>query len=101
MDGDFRGRGLMTPSTAQKRIPTPPATDSRPELEASSPRGRTPGVRMIVALLVPILLLVAVIVLFVRTDGAGLNVAPAAPIEPVQFGQTSLRAAESGLPRRH
>ena len=46
---------------------------------------------MIVAILVPILLLVAVIVLFVRTDGAGLNVAPAAPIETVQFGRTILR----------
>jgi len=46
---------------------------------------------MIVALLVPILLLAVVIVLFVRTDGAGLNVAPAAPIETVQFGRTILR----------
>ena len=91
----------MTPSTAQKRIPTPPATDSRPELEASSPRGRTPGVRMIVALLVPILLLVAVILLFVRTDGAGLNVAPAAPIETVQFGRTILRGGEIELHLRN
>lgn len=49
---------------------------------------------MIAALLVPIILLAAVIVLFVRTDGAGLNVAPAAPIETVQFGRTILRDGE-------
>src|SRR5688572_10293552 len=91
MDRDIRGRGLMTPSTAHKRIPTPPATDSRPELEAPPPRGSTPRLRMIVALLVPIVLLALVIVLFVRTNGAGLNVAPAAPIETVQFGRTVLR----------
>ncbi len=81
----------MTPSTAQKRIPAPPAMDRRPELEAPPPRGNTPRFRMIVALLVPIVLLALVIVLFVRTNGAGLNVAPAAPIETVQFGRTVLR----------
>jgi len=50
---------------------------------------------------VPILLLVAVIVLFVRTDGAGLNVAPAAPIETVQFGRTILRDGEIELRLRN
>ena len=52
---------------------------------------------MIVAVLVPLILLVAVILLFVRTDGAGLNVAPAAPIETVQFGRTILRPGEIEL----
>lgn len=56
---------------------------------------------MIAALLVPLLLLAAVIVLFVRTDGAGLNVAPAAPIETVQFGRTILRPGEIELQLRN
>jgi len=41
--------------------------------------------------LIPILLLVGVIALFVFTSGAGLNVAPAAPIESVQFERTVLK----------
>jgi ZIP family zinc transporter len=41
--------------------------------------------------LIPILLLAAVIALFVFTGGAGLHVAPAAPIESVQFERTVLR----------
>src|SRR5687768_14606676 len=101
MDRDIRGRGLMTPSTAHKRIPTPPATDLRPELEAPPPRGNTPRLRTIVTLLVPLVLLAAVIVLFVRTNGAGLNVAPAAPIETVQFGRTILRPGEIELHLRN
>jgi zinc transporter, ZIP family len=56
---------------------------------------------MIVALLVPLVLLAAVIMLFVRTDGAGLNVAPAAPIETVQFGRTILREGEIELHLRN
>ncbi len=56
---------------------------------------------MIVALLVPLVLLAAVIMLFVRTDGAGLNVAPAAPIETVQFGRTILRDGEIELQVRN
>jgi len=56
---------------------------------------------MIAALLVPLVLLAAVILLFVRTDGAGLNVAPAAPIETVQFGRTILRPGEIELHLRN
>jgi hypothetical protein len=40
---------------------------------------------------VPIILLVAVIALFLATNGAGLNVAPAAPIETLQFERTILK----------
>ncbi|HEU4747467.1 MAG TPA: hypothetical protein VFS56_03130 [Gemmatimonadaceae bacterium] len=91
----------MTPSAAQHRVPTPPATDKRPEPEFAPPGGRTPGLRMVIAFLVPLILLAAVIVLFVRTDGAGLNVAPAAPIETVQFGRTILRDGEIELHLRN
>src|SRR5215210_3094351 len=56
---------------------------------------------MIAALLVPLVLLAAVILLFVRTNGAGLNVAPAAPIETVQFGRTILRPGEIELHLRN
>ena len=56
---------------------------------------------MVVALLVPLVLLAAVILLFVRTDGAGLNVTPAAPIETVQFGRTILRPGEIELHLRN
>lgn len=40
---------------------------------------------------IPIILLAGVIVLFLFTNGAGLNVEPAAPIETVQFERTVLR----------
>jgi len=50
---------------------------------------------------VPLVLLAAVILLFVRTDGAGLNVTPAAPIETVQFGRTILRPGEIELHLRN
>ncbi|HSH82817.1 MAG TPA: hypothetical protein VLA19_30155 [Herpetosiphonaceae bacterium] len=46
--------------------------------------------RTLALFLVPILLLAGVIALFLATDGAGLNVEPAAPIETVQFGRTIL-----------
>lgn len=91
----------MTPSAAQRKIPTPPATDSRPQLDVPPPGGRTPRLRMIAAFLVPLILLAAVILLFVRTDGAGLNVAPVAPIETVQFGRTILRPGEIELHLRN
>ena len=55
------------------------------------PRTRTRGLRTLALLLAPLLLLAGVIALFVSTSGAGLNVAPAAPIETVQFGRTVLR----------
>ncbi|MBA3466421.1 MAG: metal transporter [Gemmatimonadaceae bacterium] len=57
--------------------------------------------RTIAAVLIPLVLLAAVIVLFVRTNGAGLNVAPAAPIETVQFGRTILRPGEIELHLRN
>ena len=54
----------------------------------SSPLGRW---RSLVLFLLPVLALVGVIAVFIATDGAGLNVSPAAPTESVQFGQTVLR----------
>jgi zinc transporter, ZIP family len=47
--------------------------------------------KTLVLFLIPILLLIGVIALFVVTSGAGLNVAPAAPIESVQFNRTVLK----------
>ncbi|HLA14854.1 MAG TPA: hypothetical protein VJZ25_07505 [Gemmatimonadaceae bacterium] len=91
----------MTPSAAQRLVPPNPATDGGPKLDVPPPGGRTPGLRMLVAFLVPLILLAAVIILFVRTDGAGLNVAPAAPIETVQFGRTILRPGEIELHLRN
>jgi len=63
---------------------TLPPADAAPVAPAD--RGR-------IALLVlaPLVLLAGIIALFVATSGAGLNVAPAAPIETVQFGRTILR----------
>lgn len=53
---------------------------------------RTQAVRTTLALfVVPIILLSGVIALFLYTNGAGLNVEPAAPIETLQFEQTILR----------
>jgi zinc transporter ZupT len=54
--------------------------------------GRTAGL-----FLVPILLLAGVIALFLITNGAGLNVAPAAPIEALTFERTLLRRGEIEL----
>ncbi|MBI5033417.1 MAG: ZIP family metal transporter [Chloroflexi bacterium] len=42
-------------------------------------------------LLVPIVLLIGVISLFVFSNGAGLNVEPAAPVEALQFERTIMR----------
>lgn len=47
--------------------------------------------KTLVLFLIPILLLIGLIALFVVTSGAGLNVAPAAPIESVQFNRTVLK----------
>ena len=55
----------------------------------------------LVRLLAPLLLLAGVIALFVFTKGAGLNVAPAAPIETVQFGRTILRPGRIELQVRN
>lgn len=59
--------------------------------EPSSP-GRTLGL-----FLIPVVLLAAVITLFLVTNGAGLNVVPAAPIEALTFERTVLRRGEIEL----
>jgi zinc transporter ZupT len=78
-------------TTAPPASPTPGSSTPTASTPAPSTPARTSGLRTVVLLLVPLLLLVGVIALFVRTNGAGLNVAPAAPIETVQFGRTVLR----------
>ncbi len=91
----------VTPNAAKRRTAeqsSGPVIQS--DVTLSPPKGN-PRVRMIVALLVPLVLLAAVIMLFVRTDGAGLNVAPAAPIETVQFGRTIMRTGEIELHLRN
>lgn len=62
---------------------------------------RKSGFSTLLLLLAPLLLLVGVIALFVSTSGAGLNVAPAAPIETVQFGRTILRPGQIELHLRN
>ena len=62
---------------------------------------RKSGVSTLLLLLAPLLLLAGVIALFVTTSGAGLNVAPAAPIETVQFGRTILRPGQIELHLRN
>ena len=57
--------------------------------------------RTLVLLLIPVVLLIGVIALFVSTRGAGLNVAPAAPIETVQFGRTVLKPGQIELSLRN
>ncbi len=52
------------------------------------------GARTVALFLVPLVLLAGVIALFLGTNGAGLNVEPAAPIETVQFGRTILRPGQ-------
>lgn len=49
------------------------------------------GARTLALLVAPLVLLGAVIALFMATNGAGLHVVPAAPIETVQFERTVLR----------
>ncbi len=64
--------------------PTPP----------TEPSARRLGGGTLVLVLVPLLLLAGVIGLFAVTDGAGLNVEPAAPIETLQFERTVLKPGE-------
>lgn len=52
------------------------------------------GPRTLALFLVPILLLAGMIALFVATNGAGLNVKPAAPTETLQFDRTILRPGQ-------
>ncbi|MCI0398929.1 MAG: metal transporter [Chloroflexi bacterium] len=47
--------------------------------------------RTLLLFIAPILLLAGVIALFLLTNGAGLNIEPAAPIEELQFERTVLR----------
>jgi zinc transporter ZupT len=47
--------------------------------------------RTLLLFVAPIILLLGVIALFLYTNGAGLNVEPAAPIETLQFEQTILK----------
>lgn len=65
-----------------------------------APEGRS-ALTTLPRLVAPILLLAGVIVLFVLTNGAGLNVTPAAPIETVQFGRTVLRPGRIELHLRN
>jgi ZIP family zinc transporter len=46
---------------------------------------------MLALFIIPVILLTGVIAVFLTTNGAGLNVEPAAPIEKVQFERTVLR----------
>ena len=45
-------------------------------------------------MIVPLILLVGVIILFLTTNGAGLHVEPAAPVESITFDKTILRPDE-------
>lgn len=74
------------------------ATTATPDSPASA---RAPGLRTVALWLAPVLLLAGVIALFVYTRGAGLRVAPAAPIESVQFGRTILRPGQIELHLRN
>jgi zinc transporter ZupT len=68
---------------------------------ASPAPARKFGLRTLALFVAPLLLLGGVIALFVSTSGAGLNVAPAAPIETVQFGRTILRPGQIELRLRN
>ncbi len=63
-------------------------TTPRPYAQLRARRGRG---GTLVLFMVPVILLVGVIALFLYTNGAGLNVKPAAPIESLQFERTVLR----------
>lgn len=65
-----------------------------------NPPERT-NLRTITLVLVPALLLAGIIALFVFSEGAGLNVSPAAPIESLQFERTILRPGEIELHLRN
>ena len=60
-----------------------------PSTERKSPDAKTLGL-----FLLPVILLIGVIALFLATNGAGLQVEPAAPIESLTFDQTLLRPGE-------
>jgi ZIP family zinc transporter len=83
------------PSSAVRRV------DPEPETTLPPATGKSSRLRTIVALVIPLILLASVIAVFVRTNGAGLNVTPPAPIETVQFGRTILRPGEIELHLRN
>lgn len=62
------------------------AAQTRPAPQAT---GRRVGT--LALFIIPLILLAGIIAIFVATNGAGLNVEPAAPIEKVQFERTVLR----------
>jgi zinc transporter, ZIP family len=55
------------------------------------PSGQPLGLKMIGLIALPVIILIAVIALFIATNGAGLHVDSVAPIEAVTFDQTILR----------
>jgi zinc transporter, ZIP family len=69
----------------QQTIPQPSDSTETPSTKNNN-LGKTA-----LQLLVPIALLAGVILLFIRTNGAGLNAQPAAPIEALQFDRTILK----------
>lgn len=73
------------------------ATSTSPTPPAASPAGAS----TLALLFVPLLLLAGVIALFLATNGAGLNVKPAAPIETLQFERTILRPGTIELQLRN
>ncbi|MBP7601952.1 MAG: hypothetical protein KA750_11420 [Thermoflexales bacterium] len=67
------------------------------QTETASRVSRPGLLRTGLMLALPALLLAGVIAVFLATDGAGLRVAPAAPIETLQVEQTLLRTGEIDL----
>ena len=65
-------------------------TISQPTDTASRPPNKSSLGRTLLQLAIPIVLLAGVIVLFLRTDGAGLQIQPAAPVEALQFDRVVL-----------
>lgn len=88
----------MTP-VATTTKPASPVPTSSSTASPTPPRKR--GLRTVALVAAPLVLLAGVIALFVSTNGAGLNVAPAAPIESVQFGRTILRPGQIELHLRN
>ena len=66
---------------------TPPASAAKTDT----------SVKTALQLLLPMVLLAAVILVFIRTNGAGLNVTPAAPVEALQFDRTILKPGQIEL----
>ncbi|HWP85803.1 MAG TPA: metal transporter [Terriglobia bacterium] len=68
---------------------------------APEPALSTRTARALLLFSAPLLLLAGVIAVFVWTQGAGLNIRPAAPIETVQFERTILRPGQIELHLRN